>query len=227
MEKVTLHWDDPLRLGLQLIESMAIRNGLVLARGFNVVASDPAPNAEANLHRFIERGYLRDRQLERTAYENSSERFMKIRMLVIYVFGLSLIGSTWADGLPKMGYTSGGSVTDLVAKGYRWVTVDGPYACANEQEVRKITSSRSDLTELSLVEAGDAYYLIPGTLVRITQDDHVNGMSEILLRGIAKPLWTYAKFLSARPIRDVYGIVETPDTAGLIDAGDAAIARAD
>ena len=27
---------------------------LYLARGFNVVATDPAPNAEANLHRFID-----------------------------------------------------------------------------------------------------------------------------------------------------------------------------
>jgi hypothetical protein len=112
----------------------------------------------------------------------------------------------------------------LVAKGYRWITVDGPYACVKEQEVRQITSSRTDLMELSLVEAGDAYYLIPGTLVRITQDDNVNGMSEILLGGITKPLWTYTKFLSARPIRDIYGIVETPDTGALIDPGDAAIA---
>ena len=149
---------------------------------------------------------------------------MKIRMLVIYVVGLSLIGITWADGLPKTGYSSGRSIKDLVAKGYRWVTVDGPYACVKEQEVRQITSSRTDLMELSLVEAGDAYYLIPGTLVRITQDDHVNGMSEILLGGITKPLWTYTKFLSARPIRDIYGIVDTPDTAGLIDPGDTAIA---
>ena len=149
---------------------------------------------------------------------------MKIRMLVIYVVGLSLIGITWADGLPKMGYSSGRSVKDLVAKGYRWVTVDRPYACVKEREVRQITSSRTDLMELSLVEAGDAYYLIPGTLVRITQDDHVNGMSEILLGGITKLLWTYTKFLSARPIRDIYGIVETLDTAGLIDPGDAAIA---
>jgi hypothetical protein len=149
---------------------------------------------------------------------------MKIRMLVIYVAGLSLIGITWADGLPKMGYSSGRSVKDLVAKGYRWVTVDGPYACVKEREVRQITSSRTDLMELSLVEAGDAYYLIPGTLVRITQDDHVNGMSEILLGGITKPLWTYTKFLSTRPIRDIYGIVETLETADLIDPGDAAIA---
>jgi hypothetical protein len=150
---------------------------------------------------------------------------MKIRMLVVYVIGLSLIGITWADDLPKIGYTSGRCVTDLVAKGYRWVTVDGPYACAKQQEVRQITGSRTDSTELDLVEAGDAYYLIPGMLVRITQDDQVNEMSAILLGGIAKPLWTYTKFLSARPIRDIYGIVETPDTAGLIDPGDFAGGR--
>ena len=47
----------------------------------------------------------------------------------------------------------------------------------------------------------------------------------ILLGGIAKPLWTYTRFLTARPIRDIYGIVETPDTAGLIDPGDAAGVR--
>jgi hypothetical protein len=114
-------------------------------------------------------------------------------------------------------------VKDLVAKGYRWVTVDGPYACATEEEVRKITSNRTDLAELQMVEDGRAYYFVPGTLVRITRDDPANGMSEILLGGITKPLWTYTKFLTARPIRDIYGIVETPDTAGLIDPGDAAV----
>ena len=53
------------------------------------------------------------------------------------------------------------------------------------------------------------------------QHDHANGMSEILLGGVLKPLWTYTRFLTARPIRDVYGIVETPDTAGLVDPSDA------
>jgi hypothetical protein len=99
-----------------------------------------------------------DRHMEENClWEFFLGEIMKIRMLVIYVVGLSLIGITCADGLPKMGYTSGRSVKDLVAKGYRWVTVDGPYACAKEQEVRQITSRRTDLTELSLVEAGDAY----------------------------------------------------------------------
>jgi hypothetical protein len=49
-------------------------------------------------------------------------------------------------------------------------------------------------------------------------------MSEILLGGITRSLWTYNKFLTARPIRDIYGIIETPDTAGLIDPGDAGVA---
>jgi hypothetical protein len=69
-----------------------------------------------------------------------------------------------------------------------------------------------------------AYSLIPETSVRITQDDHLNGMLEIRLGGITKPLWTYMKFLSAGPIRDTYGIVETPDKAGLVDPGDTAAA---
>jgi hypothetical protein len=112
----------------------------------------------------------------------------------------------------------------LVAKGYRWVTVDGPYACVTEAEVKKITSNRTNLAELQMVEDGRAYYCVPGTLVRITRDYQANGMSEILLGGITKPLWTYTKFLTAHPIRDTYGIVETPDTAGLIDPGDAAVA---
>jgi hypothetical protein len=53
-----------------------------------------------------------------------------------------------------------------------------------------------------MVEDGRAYYLIPGTLVRVTRDDEAKGMSEILLGGILRPLWTYNRFLTARPIRD-------------------------
>ena len=45
------------------------------------------------------------------------------------------------------------------------------------------------------------------------------------LRGLTKPLWTYNEFLARRPIRDIYGVVETPDTAGLIDVSHAAVGR--
>jgi hypothetical protein len=143
-------------------------------------------------------------------------------ILAVWVIGLNLIGTALADDLPRIGYSERIPVEDLVAKGYRWVTVDGPYAGATEGEARKITSNRTDFVELQMVAEGRAYYLIPGTLVRVTHDDSANGMSEVLLGGITKPLWTYNKFLTDRPIRDIYGIVETPDTAGLVDPSDAA-----
>ena len=148
---------------------------------------------------------------------------MKIGLLVVSVIVLSVTCSTWANDLPSLGYSPRISVKDLVANGYRWVTVNGPYACPTEQEVRQITSDHTDLRELHMVENIQAYYLIPGALARVIQDDHANGMSEILLAGITKPLWTYSRFLSARPIRDTYGTVETPDKAGMVDPGDAAI----
>jgi hypothetical protein len=149
---------------------------------------------------------------------------MKIGMLAVFVIGLSLIGAASGDDLPRIGYSHKITVKDLVEKGYRWATVNGPFACPSEQEVRKITNHPTDMTEFDMVENGDAYYLIPGTLVRVIRDDRANGMSEILLGGFERPLWTCNKFLTARPIRDIYGIVETPDTAGLIDPGDAGLA---
>ena len=80
------------------------------------------------------------------------------------------------------------------------------------------SQARSDM-----VENLRAYYLVPGTLARLIQDDHANGMSEILLAGITRPLWTYTKFLTARPVPDTYGVIETPDNAGLVDPRDAPI----
>jgi hypothetical protein len=76
-----------------------------------------------------------------------------------------------------------------------------------------------------MVEDGEVYYLIPGTLVRVTRDDPANGMAEILLGGLVKAVRTHTKFLTARPMHDIYGIVETPDTAGLIDPSDASGGR--
>jgi hypothetical protein len=148
---------------------------------------------------------------------------MRNGLLVVSIIGLSVTCTTWANDLPSLGYSPGIAVKDLVAKGYRWVAVNGPYACVTEQDVRQITSDHTDLRELHMVENLRAYYLIPGTLARVIQDDHANGMSEILLAGITRPLWTYTRFLSPRPIRDTYGTVETPDNAGMVDQSDAAI----
>jgi hypothetical protein len=112
---------------------------------------------------------------------------MKIGLLVVSVIGLSVTCTIWANDLPSLGYSPGIPVKDLVAKGYRWVTVNGPYACVTEQDVRQITSGHTDLRELHMVENLRAYYLIPGTLARVIQDDHAKGMSEILLAGITDP----------------------------------------
>jgi hypothetical protein len=149
---------------------------------------------------------------------------MRVGLLVFSVIGLSVTGTTWANDLPSLGYSPEIPVKELVAKGYRWVTVDGPYACVSEQDVRQITSDHTDDSrELHMVENLQAYYLIPGTLARVIQDDRANGMSEILLAGITRLLWTYTKFLTARPIQDTYGVIETPDTAGLVDPRDASM----
>jgi hypothetical protein len=134
---------------------------------------------------------------------------VKIKLLVFTLFGFSLTCAAWAD-----------DNRDLVAKGYRWVTVNGPYACPTEPEVRHVTGDPTDATELRMVEDGTAYYLIPGTLVQIVKNDPAKGMSEILSGGITRPLWTYTKYLTARPIHDTYGIVETPETSGFIDPSD-------
>jgi hypothetical protein len=148
---------------------------------------------------------------------------MKIGLLVISVIGLSVTCTNWANDLPSLRYSPGIPVKDLVARRYRWVTVNGPYACVTEQDVRQITSDHTDLRELHMVENLQAYYLIPGTLARVIRADHANGMSEFLLAGITTPLWTYTRFLSARPIQDTYGVIETPDNAGLVNPRDAAI----
>jgi hypothetical protein len=124
---------------------------------------------------------------------------MKFRISVFATFCLSLLCIASAE-----------DYEGLAGKGYRWVTVNGPYACTTEQKVRRITNNRTDATELQMVEDIEAYYLIPGTIVRVVQSDPATGMSEIQLGGITRVLWTYTKFLGARPMQDTYGVIETP-----------------
>ena len=71
------------------------------------------------------------------------------------------------------------SYDDLAAKGYRWVTVDGPYGCPSKDDLRLITKHRTDEMELRMVEQVRAYYLIPGGIVRLVQQDAASGMSQI------------------------------------------------
>jgi hypothetical protein len=99
---------------------------------------------------------------------------------------------------------------------YRWIVVDGPYACASKEDLRQITKHYTDETELQMVNELRAYYLIAGTIVQLVREDSSSGMSQIHLRGITRDLWTYTRFLSKRPVTDPYGVIETPETSGLV-----------
>ena len=115
--------------------------------------------------------------------------------------------------------------SDLVAQGYRWVTVDGPYACNAERELQQIACHRTDATERQTVENIRCYYLIPGTIVQVITEDPARGMSKVRLGSITAPppLWTYPKFLSKRPVQDIYGIIETPEYSGSAPKAGAAV----
>jgi hypothetical protein len=102
----------------------------------------------------------------------------------------------------------------LAADEYRWILVDGPYACPSKEDVRQITQHHTDETELQMVGELRAYYLISGTIVKLVQEDPSSGMSQIRLGGITRDLWTCTRFLSKRPLTDPYGSIETPETSG-------------
>ena len=108
------------------------------------------------------------------------------------------------------------SYDELAAKGFRWVTVDGPYGCPSKDDLRQITKNRTDEIELRMVEQLRAYYLIPGGIVQLVRQDAASGMSQIHSAEIVTDLWTLTIFLSKRPIKNTYGEIETPETSGLI-----------
>ena len=104
------------------------------------------------------------------------------------------------------------------SKGYRWIAVDGPYACSSKEDVRLIVKHHTDQTELRMTEELRAYYLVFGTIVQLVQEDSASGMSKIHIAGISSDLWTLTRFLSKRPLMDAYGVIETPENSGLISA---------
>jgi len=108
---------------------------------------------------------------------------------------------------------------DSVAQGYRWVAVDGPYACPSKADLQEITSHRTDLLEVKMVSDLRAYYLIRGVIVQVVQEDAASGMSEVHLPGGFKTFWTFKRFLSRSPIKDTFGVVETPTTSSMMLQG--------
>jgi len=134
---------------------------------------------------------------------------MKLRIHLIVAGSLGLTCSAFAQ-----------DYNDLAAHGYRWVTVDGPYACTSEEHTQRIVANRTDATELQVVENIQCYYLIRGAIAQVIKEDPARGMSEMRFGSIITPLWTYTRFLSKDPIRDTYGVIETPQNSGLIPAAD-------
>jgi hypothetical protein len=78
----------------------------------------------------------------------------------------------------------GSSYSALAAQGYRWVAINGPYACITEQDAMRIAARDTDAAELQVVESIECYYLIPGTIVQLIKQDPVRGISEIHLGSI-------------------------------------------
>jgi hypothetical protein len=105
---------------------------------------------------------------------------------------------------------------ELTAKGYRWATADGPYACVAKEDVHRMANNPGDSVVLKMVEQVKVFYLTPGTIVQVTDQDASAGVSKIRMAGITVDLWTLTKFLTKRPVKDTYGVVETPETSGLI-----------
>ena len=102
---------------------------------------------------------------------------------------------------------------DLLRQGYRWVSVDGPFACVSVDDLRKITGNAGDDLELKMVEELRAYYLVRGTVVQVIQEDKSRGVSQIRIDGITKPLWTRSDYLSRHPLKNIIGNIETPGTS--------------
>ena len=139
---------------------------------------------------------------------------MKRAISIMAAVGLGLTCTVLAD-----------RYSDLAAQGYRWVTVDGPYACNAVQELQQIVGHHTDATERQVVENIRCYYLIPGTIVQVITEDSARGMSKVRLGSVTAPppLWTYTRFLSKRPVQDIYGTIETPEYSGLAPKADDAV----
>jgi hypothetical protein len=139
-------------------------------------------------------------------FTESKEKAMKAPIvLAVAVAAMALVSTASAN-----------KYDDLVAKGYRWATADGPYACVAKEDVRRMANNPGDSVILKMVEQVKVFYLTPGTIVQVTEEDSHAGTSKIRMAGITIDLWTLTSFLTKHPIKDTYGVVETPETSGLI-----------
>ena len=103
----------------------------------------------------------------------------------------------------------------LAEEGYRWVRVNGPYATPNKNDAAKLAGAKSASTDIDLQDKAHAYFLLPGMLVFVLENDRAAGLSRVRASGIVVDLWTETRYLSAQPLKDSYGVTETPDSSGL------------
>jgi hypothetical protein len=118
-----------------------------------------------------------------------------------------------------VGLTSNCPATDYadwVAKGYRWSKVNGRYAYPAKEEAQKNAARGEPGVDLDQSDKGRPYYLIPGMVVLVLEEDSAAGLSRIRAGGITSDLWTATKNLSTQPVRDTLGIIETPDNAAVV-----------
>src|SRR6516164_2268125 len=99
---------------------------------------------------------------------------------------------------------------DLVKKGYRWITSDGPFACRSKEDIQRILKDQSDENTLRMVSRGGVYFLIQGAIVQVALEEKASGMAQIHWDGIVGTLWMPSNFLSKRPILNVLGTIATP-----------------
>ena len=76
------------------------------------------------------------------------EKAMKALAILAIAASLTLTSTASAD---KYG--------DLVAQGFRWANISGPYACVSKDDVRRMVNTRSDELKLKMVEQVKAYFL--------------------------------------------------------------------
>jgi hypothetical protein len=103
-----------------------------------------------------------------------------------------------------------------VAKGYRWSKVNGRYAYPAKEDAQKNSARGEPGVNLDQSDKGRPYYLIPGMVVLVLEEDSAAGLSRIRAGGITSDLWTATKNLSTQPVRDTLGIIETPDNAAVV-----------
>src|SRR6201981_2123087 len=71
----------------------------------------------------------------------------------------------------------------LAEQGYRWVRVNGPYATPNKNDATKLADAKSASSDVELQDKTHAYFLLPGMLVFILENDRESGLSRVLAYG--------------------------------------------